>query len=90
MLRFVDHDFRFIIDKFINGFPTQLIYKWSAWDINAAASYYSCSSILKFLQMNNSIENVALAWSYLSYQHDDGNIAYNIFFGVMQGHGHSL
>ena len=25
MLRFVDHDYRFIIDKLINGFPTRLI-----------------------------------------------------------------
>ena len=43
MLRFVDHDFRLIIDKLINGFPIQLIYKWPALGINAAAGHYFCS-----------------------------------------------
>ena len=54
MLRFVDQDSSFIIDKSVNGFLTQLIHRWSPWGINATASYYSCSSVLKFLQLINS------------------------------------
>ena len=59
MLRFVGHDFRFIIDKLINGFPTKLIDDWSAWSINAPASYDSCRSVLKYLQMINSSRSTA-------------------------------
>ena len=60
MLRFIDHDFRFIIDKFINGFPTKLIHEWSAWGINAGTGYISCSSDLKFLQMIYSSKTTAI------------------------------
>ena len=59
VLRFVDHDFRFISDKLLHGFPTKLIDNWSAWSFNTPASYYSCRSVLKYLQIINYSRSTA-------------------------------
>ena len=46
-----DHCFRFNSDELLNGLPAQLVDKWSAWGVKAAAGYNSGSSVLKLLQL---------------------------------------
>ena len=44
--RFERYSFNFLIDKIINGFPTQALNYGPAWDFIAAIGYSASSSIL--------------------------------------------